>query len=51
MGSPEVQQLRTIVEYSMDRRLADRPVLKPLRCTAYSYIYSIENNDLIVMDK
>ena len=35
----------------MDRRLAGRPVLKPMRCIAYcSYIYSVENNDRIAMD-
>ena len=32
----------------MDGRLAGRSVLKPLEC---SYIYSIENNDLIAMDR
>ena len=33
----------------MDGRLAGRPVLKP--CIELSYIYSIENNDLIAMDR
>ena len=33
----------------MDGRLAGRPVLKPLR--AELYMYSIENNDLIAMDR
>ena len=50
MGSPEFQQVTTIVEYSTDSRLVGRPVLKPL-ITSCSYIYSIENNDLIAMDK
>ena len=48
MCSPEVRQLRTIVEYCMDSRLAGRPVLKPSRFIAEcNYIYSIENNDLL----
>ena len=33
----------------MDSRLAGRPVLKPSRCIALcNYIYSIENNELII---